>query len=107
MSLADLCFPGGKLLDPVPQPCYFPCAEPPPPPSFEVVTTQDVVASATVMCRELVGGHVRAHESVAGFLPIPALWDERGIRMGLEDERHPVLSKDWVASANVKLNWVA
>ena len=58
------------------------------------------MGSATVQCRQLVGGHAFKHESKANFIPIPALWDWKGIRMGLEDDRHP---QQPVASANMKL----
>lgn len=62
---------------------------PPPPPSFEVVTTQFVAGTATVLSSLLVSGHTLAQTSIAEFVPIPGLWDESGIRMGLHDDRHP------------------
>ena len=43
---------------------------------------------------------MRKHQSSVSFVPIPKLWDSNGIRMGLEDDRHPVRP---VASARVVL----
>ena len=58
------------------------------------------MGSSVVQCHELCGGYVRKHQSSVSFVPIPKLWDSNGIRMGLEDDRHPVRP---VASARVVL----
>ena len=77
-----------------------PHAEPPPPAPFDVVTTQETLASAIIWPTELICGHVLKHESEVNFIPTTALWDGKGIRIGLEDERHPVMP---VATARVKM----
>ena len=75
-------------------------AESPSPPPFDVETTQENVGSSIIKCRELCGGHVFKHQSSVSFIPIPKLWDSQGVRMSLEDDRHPTQP---VASVHVRL----
>uniref|UniRef100_A0A7R9VST9 Uncharacterized protein n=1 Tax=Chlamydomonas euryale TaxID=1486919 RepID=A0A7R9VST9_9CHLO len=73
---------------------------PPPPLQFDVESATEAVADATLACCALAGGHERLFECDVSFVPIPALWDAAGVRMGLEDERHP---KQPIAKMHAKL----
>ena len=54
-----------------------------------VALPAECLASGTVRCGVLVGGSVFRMDEAVQLLPPPELWDSAGIRMGLEDERHP------------------
>ena len=56
-----------------------------PPPPVKVVSSQSVAGAASFSAAKLVTGRAISHEGTAAFIPIPALWDGRGIRLGLED----------------------
>lgn len=75
--------------------------EVPPPPRFKVVSMQSVAGTASFSASKLVTGRAVCQEGTAAFIPIPRLWDGRGIRLGLED---PSQDKMPVATLTCRLS---
>ncbi|GFR43570.1 hypothetical protein Agub_g4665 [Astrephomene gubernaculifera] len=65
--------------------------EEPPPPNYDVTGTTELLGTALLRAgAQLVDGYSGEAAERLDFTPPPALWDERGLRMGLRDPRHPV-----------------
>jgi hypothetical protein len=59
-------------------------------PLFDVViSSEEVIGVASLKCTQLLTGYTSSFQTTVGFIPLPSLWNENGIRMALDDERHP------------------
>lgn len=56
--------------------------------AFEYRTETELIGEGHLSTAALVTGLSSGHGTQVPFRPVKALWDDKGLRMPLEDERH-------------------